>query len=279
MKENKGEISLESVVVKAEDEMKGRYKKAVILPDIHVPDHDMNAILPILRFIKDIQPDMIVSLGDFYDFHDVSKFDKDPTKTQSLQKEIDEGKKLWKAIKACAPKAELYLLTGNHEQRLHKYLLRNPELYSLSSLKLENILELKEYGVKIIPVNKDLFLNKNLLLTHGAQADGGKLSTKSGYTANANLLKKGVSGISGHSHRLGASFKTDYTGTKAWYEAGCLSKLDPEYTKRPDWQHGFIVAHYGSEFFHVQMIPITESYNFYYGGKLYSGKATTKKTK
>lgn len=249
--------------------LEDKIKKCVVLPDIHVPFHDEKAINPVLKFIKDFNPDVLVQVGDFYDFYDVSKFDKDPERQYRLQDEIDEGKKLWKKIRKNAPKAKLYMLEGNHEHRLPKYLTRNPELHSLRSLKLENILELKDLDVKIIEAKDTFYLNKNIIVTHGGKDDGSKLRSKAGYSANANLLHHNISGLSGHSHRLGASFKTDISGRKAWYEVGCLCRLDPDYLKNPDWQQGFAVVHYGKNFFHVQLIPITESYTFYYGGKKY----------
>ena len=248
-----------------------RYEMAVVLPDMHVPFHDEQALAPVIRFIQDYKPQKIIQAGDMYDFYELSKFDKDPKREKHLQDEIDEGKQIWRRLKYASPRSELILIEGNHERRLHKYLMRNPELHSLTSLRLENVLEVKSLGVKVVLAEDDYFLNENLLVTHGASDDGCKLSTKSGYTANANLLKKGVSGLQGHSHRLGASFKSDYKGQKVWYELGCLCKLNPEYSKNPDWQQGFAVVHYGKHYFNVQLIPITEKYNFYYGGKLYRG--------
>ena len=252
--------------------LEDKIKSCIVMPDIHVPYQDDRAIEPVLKCIRDLKPDKIVQLGDFYDFYDLSKFDKDPNRVNGLQEEIDAGKKLWMLIHQASPKSELIMLEGNHESRLQSYLKKNPEMHSLRSLKLDNIIEVKDLGVKVFGADKDYMLNESLLLTHGAKDDGCRLSQFAGYSAKMNLDRKNISMVHGHTHRMGSSMRTDYSGLKVAYEIGCLCSLKPEYMKNPNWQQGFAVIHYGKRFFNVQAIPITKDYNFYYGGKLYRGK-------
>lgn len=263
MTNDKGD--LESMVKKS-------MKTAVVLPDLHVPYHDNRAFTAVLKYIKDEKPDVIVQLGDFYDCYSLSRYDKDPRRLASLQEEIDVGIEKWKELKKASPKSQLVMLEGNHERRLVKYLMKNPGLFGLKSLNPENLFGLKDLGVKFVSAENTYKLNHSLVVTHGAVDDGCKLSQHAGYSAKNTLDKWGnVSGIMGHGHRIGVSTKTLADGTMVqWVESGCLANLKPEYTKNPNWQHGFVIVNYTTNRFHLTPVTVA-NYEFYVGKKVYRG--------
>jgi hypothetical protein len=67
--------------------------------------------------------------------------------------------------------------------------------------------------------------------------------------------------VAGHTHRLGAFYRTDRNGVNVAIENGCLCALDMEYMKGfPNWQLGFS-AGYALDFARVQTFPIAINHN------------------
>lgn len=87
-------------------------------------------------------------------------------------------------------------------------------------------------------VQGELIYQGLLLVEHGEY-----VRKKAGASADAQLLARGRSGISGHTHRLIHYPLTDATGMKTWTEAGCLCKLDPDYCNYPNWQQGLVLSY------------------------------------
>lgn len=88
--------------------------KFVVLSDIHFPYHDDKALKAVYNFLSNTQVDTIILNGDILDFYDVSSFDKDPDRINSLQKEIDMAQKFFKKLRSLAPKARIVFVKGNH---------------------------------------------------------------------------------------------------------------------------------------------------------------------
>lgn len=164
--------------------------KFVVLSDIHFPYQDDKAIKAALNFIKTNPVDIIILNGDILDFYDVSSFDKNPDRVNSLQKEIDMATKFFKKLRTIKPNARIVFIKGNHEYRLERYLKKHPELYSLDALKLPNLLDLKKYNIEYS--DKGIKLG-SLKIIHGTI-----VRKFSGYTARAEMEKNDCSGISGH---------------------------------------------------------------------------------
>jgi hypothetical protein len=59
----------------------------VSLNDWHVPYHSTLAVDVAIKFCGYIQPDIIV-IHEAHDFYDLSRFDKDPLRMETLQYEI-----------------------------------------------------------------------------------------------------------------------------------------------------------------------------------------------
>jgi hypothetical protein len=89
---------------------------------------------------------------------------------------------------------------------------------------------------------------------------GNVVRTRSGYSATGELEKTGVSGISGHTHRMSQVFKSHYGGMYTWAELGCGCKLDAEYLEGQvaDWQHGIGWGYFkkGDDNFTIHVAPI-----------------------
>jgi hypothetical protein len=148
--------------------------------------------------------------------------------------------------------------TGNC--RLQKYLWRHPEVHSLKNLRIPELLRLKDLRIDYA---NELLVNGVFLFTHGV-----RISKNS---AQAELDSNGISGMSGHVHRVQTAMKTDYTGEKVWHCIGHIADAtQAEYTAHPNWQQAVGIVYFDkhSKRFFSEVIPITES-KLMYGGKVY----------
>lgn len=164
--------------------------KFVVLSDIHFPYQDDKAIKAVYKFLEQHPVDTIILNGDILDFYDVSSFDKDPSRINSLQKEIDMANKFFSQLRK-RHSGRIIFIGGNHDaDRLERYLKKHPELYSLNALKIDRILNLNEYGIDFY---RDEFRLGSLKIIHGDM-----VRKFSAYTARGELEKHDTSGISGH---------------------------------------------------------------------------------
>jgi hypothetical protein len=241
--------------------MKRGFFNIISLNDAHIPFHDFLAVDVAIKFCAIIQPQIII-LHEFHDFYDLSKFDKNPSRKTNLQDEIDEVTKYLGAIRKYCPKSRIILLKSNHTDRLKKYLWKKaPELESLRALEFKELLKLDEYKIEYM----NDFSYQDFLFKHGDI-----IRQESAMTAKYELKKEGVSGCSGHTHRLGVHYKTLRGGSYVWVEAGCLCKLDAEYIEgTADWQQGVAMVSFkpNSKHFIAQVYPIID-YQILYGNNI-----------
>lgn len=224
--------------------------KFVVISDIHFPYQDDKALKAVYKFLEQHPVDTIILNGDILDFYDVSSFDKDPDRVNSLQKEIDMSTRFFKKLRTIKPDARIVFIKGNHEYRLERYLKKHPELYSLDALKLPNLLDLKKYNIEYS--DKGIKLG-NLKIIHGDM-----VRKFSGYTARGELEKHDSSGISSHTHRGGVYYYRTPERYLAWFESFCLCDLNPEYINEPNWQQGFLYGYVEKDSFAVTPIPIVD---------------------
>jgi hypothetical protein len=245
---------------------KPKYKKTLILGDIHAPYYDKRAFNAMLAFSKWWKPEYIYLNGDIIDFYSISRFDKDPSRIVSLQDDIDCAHDLIKQVRKANPNAGITFNEGNHEIRLIKYKWNKaPELSCLRGLEIESLLKLDELGINY---QKDFSKFKNTIIKHGTV-----VRKHSAYTARAEFEKTGMSGVNNHTHRLGNYFLTNISGEYMWLEGGCLCDLKPEYYEggTPNWQHGFIIGFYksGSTRFNLDQVQIIHGKAMYGGYEFY----------
>ncbi len=234
--------------------IKPKYKKVLFVPDIHAPFHDNQALRCLYSFISWWNPDEIFILGDTIDFYPLSNFEKNPDRIFKLQQDINEGKAILYKIADLAPRARKVFIPGNHEYRLERFLwTKASELSGLDGLKLENLLELKRIGYQYAPQGRINY--KGTIIKHGDI-----VRKFAGYTAKGEFENTGLSGVSGHTHRLAVHSITNEAGHFQWMEAGCLCKLEQEYMrgKTPNWQQGFGIGFYkeNSRRYNIQAVRI-----------------------
>ncbi len=212
-------------------------ERAVYLSDLHCPHHDPRAVACALSFIRWFDPAKVFLLGDICDFYQLSRFDRRPDRNLELQGDLDATREVLTRIRDAVPSAQVVYLEGNHEARLTKYLWKHPEVAGLNALRLPHLLGLDDLDISYVSADT-VYRYGGLCIEHGEI-----VRARSGYSARGQLDRRGVSGVSGHTHRLSVHYHTDLAGVHWWAENGCLCGLTPEYLKAPDWQQGFTVTH------------------------------------
>ncbi len=237
----------------------GAARTALVFGDTHVPYQDPGALAIIEALLIDTEPDVVIHLGDLLDCYGISRFSKDPTRLTSLQDEIDQARILLAQWRDAAPQAQMFLLEGNHEDRLRKVIWDLPggaaELSRLTSFRTAlawpTLLGLGEMGWSWVPTGEQ---TKRRLLPKLITKHGTVVRKWSGWSGKGEWERYGRGGLSGHVHRLGAFYHRDFNGTQSWHEVGCTCLLDPEYVTDPDWQHGAAVVTYTDEWYSVELV-------------------------
>lgn len=237
--------------------------KVAFPTDEHYPFADYKAVELAQNIVHDFNPDVLIRGSDALDFYSVSSYlrSKDVFSGQ-LADEIEAWKKAERAWSDVVDdNTEKPFLVGNHEARLQKYVLaKAPELEGLEALKLPNLLDFKEFGIRMA-YNNEKVVDGQLLIKHGTV-----VRKYSAYTAKAELEmeKYGITTMSGHTHRGGVHMTTTRRGMVAAYECFCLCNTNPSYTPNPDWQQGIALATVRPVGVQVDMIPFYVKSGKYY---------------
>jgi predicted phosphodiesterase len=234
-------LGLEEIV-----KMDNKNKRVMITSDYHIPYMDDKAYMVMRDFAKDYKPDHFVINGDFVDFYNLSTFDKSPDRKYGVVDEVRMARDvlgdLSKTLKSSCKK---YFLEGNHENRLQKYLWKNPELEGLEELKLDRLLRFQESGFKYVNVNSDYWKTEtghlklgNTIIMHGDnRLNGASTSKYSGYSVK-NTMMGGtqMNTVVGHVHRLAMVYLSTPYDNFVGLESGCLCQR----TGTANWQQGFV---------------------------------------
>lgn len=252
---------------------KDKVERVLWANDVHFPYHDPIALALWEDFSVWYRPHVIYLNGDILDAQALSKHPKTADKVLLLQKEIAMAAEWMARVRKMHPKARIVFRAGNHEHRLERFILEHPQVSSLDALTWTHLLRLKESRIDYVGYMDDLD-HRGFLVEHG-----NLVSPTSGYTAAAMLRKRGKSGISGHVHRLAAHYHTNADGMKAWFEAGCLCTLRPDYIMGPpNWQQGFAIGEWrlDSKRWKVELVPIID-HTIQFAGRYWVGAKPRKK--
>jgi UDP-2,3-diacylglucosamine pyrophosphatase LpxH len=177
-------------------------KTYLIVPDQHIPYHCQYFLKITYKLLKATRFDGIVQLGDALDFWQLSTYDKDPSRKATIGDDISLWNDILTKWSSLLPRgAEVHLIEGNHEFRLHRYIARHArELYEIVR-PLPDLLNLKartKAGHVLFKWHSYSKWNSCRLgdctLFHGFYFNQ--------HTAATNLAKYRCNTISGHTHRV-----------------------------------------------------------------------------
>lgn len=239
--------------------------------DIHIPFHSQKALLLWLQFIKDVQPDKIVILGDVVDFPGISRFDKTLTDEADMVSACLFTRKFFALVRSLCPEAEIIFTEGNHENRWDRCWAQdeNRAMGGVASvfMTLSSIFGLAEFNIKHY-AHRDCYVYKNFLFTHEERLFSG--NDAGGMSARKTFQSWKCSGIIGHSHRGGIFPQHNRIGDFEVAENFCLCKLNPPWIKNPDWMNGHSLVQFSrtSDRFFITQMPIVHG-KFVYGDRIY----------
>lgn len=237
----------------------------VSISDIHVPYHDETVVDSAIRLIRRLKPHNVVINGDVADFFQLSRFNTGTERVDDLQDEIDTANEIRRRIRKAAPDSRIIETQGNHDFRVHSYVEQNARaLKSLRALEPNRLFLYDELGFDWFP-GAGFRIRPHFLVKHGTVVRG-----DAGASAKGEHLLSGISGISGHTHRLATYRKEGYV-RRQWTEQGCLCKMSPAYiTGKPNWTHGIVVCQFSttSDAFTVEEVQARDG-RLVYGGKSY----------
>lgn len=188
-------------------------ERILLLPDSQFGSEDRKLHrLFVSEVIPDIEPDVLVHVGDFLDCKAPARWSKGTADefASTLQKEVDRGRAWLEDIRRIYD-GPFHLRLGNHDERIDTYLrTQAPALASLRALRFEELLGLSALEITLQP--QPFKVAPGWVVAHGHE---GTLSKQAGQTAMGLARKFGVSVVCGHTHRLGLAHETSgYNGSQ-----------------------------------------------------------------
>jgi predicted phosphodiesterase len=214
-----------------------KLEKVLIIPDVHVPNHDPRCWSIVMNVARLWKPDHCVLLGDFIDNYSVSAWPKDPDRLTTLKYEIAHAREMIDELDALKIRRMIYC-EGNHETRLARFVAsKAPELHGVTP-KIQQLLCPKRW--RWIPYGHFARIGK-LHFMHDVGHAGPN-------AARQSVAAFGGSIIFGHTHRAATHYESSVNGdrhvgqTMGWI--GDPSAIDYRHRARVlrENQHGFGIA-------------------------------------
>jgi hypothetical protein len=229
-----------------------RLKTVLLVPDCHHPYADRDAWELMLDVARDIQPEVLVCIGDFADFYAVSFHSKDPGRRLVFREEIEYVRERRQELDDLGAK-EKEFIEGNHEYRFTRYLMdKAPEMFGV--VATDSLLQLTENGWNFTPYRQHVQRGK-LHYTHDTGSAGK-------YAVYRNLDTYGHSVVAGHTHRLAyiveGNAKGDVRLSASFGWLGDVDRVDYMHRAKAarDWALGFGVGYEDTHTGHTFWVPI-----------------------
>jgi predicted phosphodiesterase len=223
----------------------------LILGDIHAPYHSKEAWSLAMQVARDIKPEWIVTIGDFADFYAVSDHDKAPERANRFDEELEVVEGLLDELGSLGAHDLIYV-EGNHEDRLRRFLMKNPALARV--VTTEKLLRLKERGWEFVPYKRHIRRGA-IHYTHDVGASGRNAVFRALDTYQHSV-------VTGHSHRLLYAVEGSAVGEcKVSVSFGWMGDVEQvEYMTlakaRKDWALGFGIGYSDASSGFTYLVPV-----------------------
>lgn len=212
-------------------------KKTLWIADLHGLFYNKKALEMALDYGIKQNCDSICILGDYLDFYQDSKFDKNPLITKIFE-EQEWGQDMLRIFQDNFN--YVVLKEGNHDIRRELHIARlsatKPELMNMS--KYSDYLFFDGCNVNFVEDYRHLVYGK-LNAIHGHEYYGGGGI----HVAHNRLAKSFANIISAHSHKAQSIIRKDINSNVigSW-ALGCMCGLNPRYSPKNDWNNGFAIT-------------------------------------
>lgn len=225
-------------------------KRVLIMSDVHIPYHSVEALTACINYAKGEKPDAIVLNGDTIDFFLLSRFTKDP-KARSFAGELTAFRQFFEVLRQVFPSAAIYYKLGNHCERYQHFLwTKAGELEGVEEFKFDNIIRSRAEGIEVIGDKRIIKLGE-LNVIHGHEFGQSVFSPVN--IARGLFLRGKVSALQGHHHMTSEHTETDMNrNITTTFSVGCLCELFPGYLPINRWNHGFAIVDLDGDKFHVR---------------------------
>jgi hypothetical protein len=213
-----------------------------IMGDTHIPYHDVQAIKTAFGLMKYHGITGLCLNGDISDFYQLSKYQKLPGK-RALSQEIAATGLFHKATRERFPDAEIIEQSGNHEERLKKWIAMSGNvIWGIPSLDIPVLLRLQEFGIRYAESGDSLSLG-GLNVIHGDVLPGG-----GSINSARNLAQKLLTPVAVNHHHIVDTWepvsRVDGTRKLSAYNVGCLCGKRVDYAQKSTFQHGCMIVEY-----------------------------------
>lgn len=229
-------------------------RKMLVLADIHIPYYHIPSVEKAIQKGLDEKIDCILILGDFLDNHNLSSYEKDPTR-RSQEEELSIAKAFLVRLRELFDGIPIYWAKGNHDMRWEHYIRRTAkDLATLKNFQLESVLALHEQN--IITIDDKTIIKAGKLTLHHGHYLFGKFGSEN--PCKALIDKTGTDFMIGHLHRHLEMERVTVSGRKRAYVLGCLSEVGLNVDYNPivnQYRRGFALVHLEQDGnFEVEMV-------------------------
>ncbi len=223
--------------------------KWLVLSDIHFPYHSELAVASAVQFGLQEKCDSVLLNGDIVDCAQISRFTPELGAVDLID-EINMTIAFLADLRKAFPKGRIIFKTGNHEDRLHTYLMGNArQAARLHYMDWPSQLKLADFNIEFVADKRQIHMGA-LTIVHGHEFSGGGGINPARWL----YLQIGDCGLMGHLHRTSAHKEKRIRGyVSSTYSSGCLCDLSPTYAACNKWDHGFGTIEFrgGSDFQYV----------------------------
>lgn len=221
------------------------FRRILILSDIHLPYHNIEALTAAITYGKKLKPDAILLNGDIMDCHELSSYEKNPT-ARNFPEELKVFGEFMAVLRKQFPVAKIIYKIGNHEERYHHFLQRKAhELIGVDEFDFGNIIRKRAPGVTVIDEQRVIKMG-NLFGIHGHEFKGGISAPVN--PARGLFMRAKVSCFQGHNHQTSEHTEPTLSGQMiTTFSIGCLSELHPQYMPLNKWNHGFAFVEFSED--------------------------------
>ena len=230
----------ESSAIIREDFVMDGVTRCLILPDLHIPYHDLTALTVMLQDGLRVGANGILINGDLCDFHTISHYCRDP-RARSFVEERKTVKAFLARLRELFPKARIVFKEGNHDERLRTYAMEKAvEIYDEEILGLRQLLGLDNLGIDHVHEKRTVMLGR-LPILHGHELPRG-ISTPVNPARGAFLRAK-TSAMVSHHHKTSENTEKELGGdiVTTW-STGCGCNLRPLFEPNNGWNHGHAIV-------------------------------------
>ena len=241
----------------------------MLISDIQYPHQDVKAMELVMKVLDRFRCEHFDIVGDTDNADPTGRWvEGTPAEATSiLDAGVMQTRKLLSSVNTIIPNADKHIHDGNHGWHRHFAYLQKKAPAFLEVVTADSLYQYTKYGFEWHDYSAPPVKRLGGYYVHHGDA----ISKHSAESVRNDMADYDVSLIRGHSHRLGAFYKTYPLTNKTLrgFELGHLadpSQLD--FVRAPNWQQGFGFAFVDGDRVHMQVIEIVDN-SCVVGGELF----------